>query len=118
MQSSYPLRRIGITLSLRPARLARGKLDFVATAMWFRYFGTKELRSVPVFTRQTGISRVDCLRACPVLAMQAYVDRTSSRVYIHPDPVWPYQHVFMSQVPSRATGLHFPQRRAPDGFVL
>ena len=37
---------------------------------------------------------------------QAYVDRTSSREYIHSDTVWPYQHVFMSQVPS--TRLHFP----------
>ena len=76
--------------------------------MRFRYFGTKELRSVPVFTRQGGISRVDCLRVCPVLATQAYVDRTSSQEYIHFDPVWPYKHVFMSQVPNKATGLHFP----------
>ena len=51
------------------ARIARDKLNFLATAMRFHYFGTKELRSVPVFTRQSGISRVDCLRICLVLAM-------------------------------------------------
>ena len=39
------------------ARLACDKLDLsLATSMRFRYFGTKELRSVPIFTRQTGIS--------------------------------------------------------------
>ena len=69
--------------------------------MGYRYFGTKELRSVPVFTRQTGLPRVDQLRVCPVLAIKAYVDRTS-------DPVHPFQHVFMSQVPNWAIGLHFP----------
>ena len=76
--------------------------------MRFRYFGTKELRSVPVFTWQTGLPRVDHLRVCPVLAMKAYVDRTSTRKYIHSDPVHPFQHVFMSQVPNWATSLHFP----------
>ena len=90
------------------ARLARDKLDFLASAMRFRYFGTKELRSVPIFTRQTGLPRVDQLRVCPVLAMKAYVDRTSTRQYIHSDPVHPFQHVFMSQVPYRNTGLHLP----------
>ena len=91
------------------ARLARDKLDLsLATSMRFRHFGTKELRSVPVFTRQTGISRWAHLRVCPVLAIKAYVDRTSSSKYVHSDPVYPFQHVFMSQVPYRATGLHFP----------
>ena len=91
------------------ARLARDKLDLsLATSLRFRYFGTKELRSVPVFTRQTGISRWAHLRVCPVLAIKAYVDRTSSSKYVHSDPVYPFQHVFMSQVPYRATGLHFP----------
>ena len=77
-------------------------------AMQFRYFCTKELRSVPVFTRQTGLPRVDQLRVCPVLAIKAYVDRTSTRQYVHSDPVYPFQHVFMAQVPYRATSLHFP----------
>ena len=58
------------------ARLARDKTQILATAMRYRYFGTKELRTVPVFTRQGGISRADCLWVCPVLAMQAYLDRT------------------------------------------
>ena len=75
--------------------------------MRYHYLGTKELRLVPIFTQQGGISRVDCLWVCPVLAMQAYVDRTSSRAYSHSDPVWPYQHVFMSRVPNRANCLHF-----------
>ena len=76
--------------------------------MRFRYFGTKELRSVPVFTQQIGLPWVGQLWACPVLAMKAYGDRTSTRQYIHSDPVHPFQHVFMSQVPYTATGLHFP----------
>ena len=76
--------------------------------MRFRYFGTKELRSVTIFTRQTGLSRVDHLRVCPVLAMKAYVDCTSTRQYIHSDPVHPFQHAFMSQVPNKATRLRFP----------
>ena len=76
--------------------------------MRYHYFGTKELRSVPVFTRQGGISRTECLRVCPVLAMQAYLDRTLSELHKHSDLVYPFQHVFISQVPSRATGYHFP----------
>ena len=107
IQGSYPLRRIGSPRVCDLARLARDELQFLATAMRFRYFGTKELRSIPIFTWQGGISGVDCLRVCLVLAMQAYVDQTSSRVYIHSNPVWPYRHVFMSQVPNRATRLHF-----------
>ena len=59
------------------ARLARDQLHILATTMRYRYFGTKEFRSIPVFTRQGGISRTECLRVCPVLAMQAYLDRTS-----------------------------------------
>ena len=83
------------------ARLARDKLDFLATSMRFSYFGTKELWLVPIFNRQTGIPRVDHLRVCPVLAMKAYVDHTSTRQYIHPDLVHPFEHVFMPQVPKR-----------------
>ena len=33
------------------ARLARDKTIFLATTMWYQYFGTKELRSVKFFTR-------------------------------------------------------------------
>ena len=58
------------------ARLARGKLQILATVMRYRYFSTQELRLVPVFTRQGGISRAECFRVCPVLAMHAYLDRT------------------------------------------
>ena len=43
------------------ARLARDQTHILATAMRYRYFGTKELRSVPVFTHQGGISRTECL---------------------------------------------------------
>ena len=76
--------------------------------MRYRYFGTKELRSVPVFTRQGGISRAQCLRVCPVTTMQAYLARTSSDLYEHSDPVYPFEHVFMSQVPDRTSGYFFP----------
>ena len=40
--------------------------------------------------------------------MQAYVDRTSSRIYIHSDTVYQFRHVFTSQVPNKANDLHFP----------
>ena len=40
--------------------------------------------------------------------MQAYLGRTSSELYRHSDLVCPFQHIFLSQVPSRATGYHFP----------
>ena len=90
------------------ARLARCKITILATAMRYRYFGTKELRSVPVFTRQGGISRAQCLRVCPVTTMQAYLARTSSDLYKHAGPVYPFEHVFMSQVPDRTSGYFFP----------
>ena len=90
------------------ARLACDKTEILATAMRYRYFGTKELRSVPVFTRQGGVSRVECLEVCQVLAMQAYLDRTSSELCTHSDVVYPFQHVFMSQVPNRVTGYYSP----------
>jgi hypothetical protein len=48
------------------ARRARDQTHILATAMRYRYFGTKELRSVPVFTQQGGISCAECLRVCPV----------------------------------------------------
>ena len=40
------------------------------------------------------------------LGYQAYVDRASSRIYFHVDTVYPYPHVFMSQVPNGAISLH------------
>ena len=36
------------------------------------------------------------------------MDRTSSELYRHSDLVYLFQHVLMSQVPSMATGYHFP----------
>ena len=39
--------------------------------------------------------------------MQAYLDRTSFELYRHSDLVYPFQHDFMSQFPTRATGYHF-----------
>lgn len=48
------------------------------------------------------------LCVCLVLHMQVHVDRTSSRIYIDCDTVYPLQHAFISQVLSTATGLHFP----------
>ena len=89
------------------ARLARDKTIFPATAMRYQYFGTKELRSVKVFTQQVGISRDHCARVCPVLALKDYIDRTSGQLYRPADLFYPFQHVFMSQVPDRSTGCHF-----------
>ena len=90
------------------ARLARDKTIFQATSMRYQYFGTKELRSVKVFTQQGGISRDQCTRVCPVLALKDYIDRTSGQLYRLADLVYNFQHVFMSQVPDRSTGFHFP----------
>ena len=39
-------------------RLSSDKFQFLATGMWLCYFGTNELRSVSIFTRQGGISCV------------------------------------------------------------
>ena len=63
------------------ARLARCQTTILAEAMRYRYFGTKELRSVKVFTQQGGISRDQCTRVCPVLALKDYINRTSGQVY-------------------------------------
>ena len=75
------------------SRRSSRSLQILATAMRYRYFGTKELRSAPVFTWQGGISRTECLQVCPVLAMQAYLGRTSSELYTHSDLVYLFQHV-------------------------
>ena len=90
------------------ARLAQDKTIFLATAMRYQYFGTKELRSVKVFTQQSGTSRDQCTQVCPVLALKDYIDRTSGQLYRPADLVYKFQHVFMSQVPDRSTGFHFP----------
>ena len=91
------------------ARLSGDQLQFLlATVMRFRYFGTRELWSIPFFTQQGGMSRVDRIRVCPVQALQACAERTSSSGYIHLNPVYSFQHAFMCpQVPDRATSLHF-----------
>ena len=89
------------------ARLARDKTIFLATAMWYQYFGTKELRSVKVFTQQGGISRDQCTRVCPLQALKDYIDRTCGHLYRPADLVYNFQHVFMSQVPDQSTGFHF-----------
>ena len=76
--------------------LARGKLQILSTAMRFGCLSTNELSLVPVFTWLIGIPHVECLRACPVLAMQAYVEQASLPLYIHSSTVSPFQHAFMS----------------------
>ena len=97
--------------------------------MRYRYFGTMELWSVPLFTRQGDMSCVECLWVCPVLAMQAYVDRTSFELYIHSDLVYPFPFpslFLMSQVStglmaSMANGLSLlcsSANNLPIGFVL
>ena len=79
----------------------------MATATRFHFFDTKELRSVPVFTRRGGISYVDYPRICPLLALQGYVERTSFPLYILFDPVYSFEHAIISRVPNSATSLHF-----------
>ena len=60
-----------------------------------RSFGQGGGTTVPVFIGRGGTSRVDCLQVCSVLALLAYVERTSS-LYVHFEPVYPFQHGFMS----------------------
>ena len=66
----------------------------------------KSLGVVPVFTQQGGMSCVEFIGVCPVVAMHAYVGRTSFELYVDSDPVYPFRHAFMSQVPSEAAILH------------
>ena len=75
--------------------------------MWYQYFGTKELQSVKVFTQQGGISQDQCTQVCLVLALKDYIDHTSGQLYQPADLFYPFQHVFMSQVPDQSTGFHF-----------
>ena len=69
--------------------------------MRFGYLYTKELRLGPVFTKRGGMARVDCLQVCTVLVLQSYTEGTFSFLCFHSDAVWPFQHVFMSEVPIR-----------------
>ena len=85
------------------ARLAYDQPQFLAMAMCFRDFGTKELRSVPVLTWQDGISCVDCLQVCLVLALPVCVERASSSPYNCLDLVLPFDHAFMSRVATTTT---------------
>ena len=92
----------GVAMYPRPsdlARLARDNFERLHQAVRFNYFGTKELRSVPVFTRKQGLSFEATRRVCVARTIEDYIDRTSDpQVYLHDDAVYPFKHVFMSQV--------------------
>ena len=63
------------------ARLARDQTQILATAMRYHYFGTKELPSVPVFTRQGGISHADCLRLCRLIWIVPHLNNIDIPTY-------------------------------------
>ena len=70
--------------------------------MRFRYFGTKELRSVPIFTRQTRISRVDCLQyvqfsPCKLMSIELLLGHTATPIR--------YGHINMSSCLKCPIGL-------------
>ena len=91
-----------IAMFTRPsdlARLARDTIDRLASAIRFNYFGTKELRSVPKLTKTQGLSMDRQEQVCVVRALECYIDLTADPdMFLHQDPVYPFQHVFMSQV--------------------
>ena len=91
-----------IAMFTRPsdlARLARDTIDRLASAIRFNYFGTKELRSVPKLTKTQGLAMDRQEQVCVVRALECYIDLTADPdMFLHQDPVYPFQHVFMSQV--------------------
>lgn len=87
------------------ARLARDEFTRLHESICFSYFGTKELRSVPKFTRTQGLTQDTCERVCAARSVEAYIDLTSDPgIYLHDDPLYPFKHVFMSQVPDNHLG--------------
>jgi len=70
------------------ARLVRSKLRRdAAGALRFVYFGTKELR-LPVFSVQLSVPLQVQQKVCAVLAVEAYLSRTSGPAFDHKDRVW------------------------------
>ena len=94
------------------ARLSRDRFEKLAHGVRYRYFGTKELRAVPKFTGQHGLGFELQELVCPASALEAYIDRTADKsLFLHSDPVYPFEHVFMSQTPARYgthKGMHLP----------
>ena len=90
------------------AKLARDRLQFFATSMRYRYFGTKELKSVPTFTAQQGLSTASAEIVCPVRTLQAYIQRTTGPMFRPDDREFNYDHVFLSMTPQSNLRLHLP----------
>lgn len=100
-----------VTVYPRPscvAKLARDRLQFFATSMRYRYFGTKELKSVPTFTAQQGLSTTSAEVVCPVRTLQAYILRTTGPMFRPHDREFNYDHVFLSMTPQSSLRLHLP----------
>ena len=86
------------------AVLSRDTLQFLAGAVRFKYFGTKELR-VPRFTAARGLPKSTSAKVCPVTALKDYVERTSGSAYHTRDPHGrPFDHVFMALAPVYTAG--------------
>ena len=90
------------------ARLARDTFVFVATGFRYRFFGTKELRSVPVFTKRQGLSNNICRRVCAASAVEAYIVRTGGDKFVHQNRHYGFCHTFMSQTANKYDGKHYP----------
>ena len=99
-----------VTVYPRPsdsARLARDQTVFLATAMKYRFYGTKELKSVPKFTKVQAVLASTCEKIDLVKTMFDYRNRTNGPNFHHRDLEHNYDHMFMSMVPGR-DGKHFP----------
>ena len=99
-----------VTVYPRPsdsAQLARDQTVFLATAMKYRFFGAKELRAVPKFTKVRAVLASTCEKIDLVKTMFDYRNRTSGPNFHHRDLEHNYDHMFMSMVPGR-DGKHFP----------
>ena len=103
MEMGYKaLTLFAIAMFTRPSdlsRLARNTIERLASAIRFNYFGTKELRSVPKLTKTQGLSMDRQEQVCVVRALECYLDLTADPdMFLQSDPVYPFLHVFMSQV--------------------
>ena len=54
---------------------------------------------MPKLTKTQGLAMDRQEQVCVVRALECYIDLTSDPdMFLHQDPVYPFQHVFMSQV--------------------
>ena len=80
-------------------RLARDMVQRFASSIRFQYFGTEELRSVSKLTRAQGLPMESVQQVCVIQALVCYLELSADPgMFLHSDPVYPFKHVFTSQV--------------------